>query len=115
MKINTTTHADDTTVLVDSNHDMSELIKCDKNNSEGVGVNLNLQRTRVMRNMENVNFFLTGEVSSTVTNYKLLIVLITHVRYANEDIKKRISLGKATMANFSTKHKRLGRFNQHRS
>jgi hypothetical protein len=30
MKINTTTHADETTVLVESNDDTSELIKCDK-------------------------------------------------------------------------------------
>jgi adenine deaminase len=61
-----------------------------------------------------VNIFLDGEDSSKITNYKLLIVLITHDSYTNEDIKKRISLGKATMVNLTRKLKRLERFNQHK-
>ena len=61
-KINTT-HADSTTVLVESHHVISELIKQDKNNSERVGLNLNLQKTKVMRTVEKVNIFLDGEDS----------------------------------------------------
>jgi len=38
-KINTTTHADDTTVLVENNDDISELIKLDKNINEVVVLN----------------------------------------------------------------------------
>jgi hypothetical protein len=60
-----------------------------------------------MRNVKKGNIFLDGEDSSTVTKYKLLIVLITHYSYTNEDIKKRISLGKATMANLTRKHKNV--------
>jgi hypothetical protein len=40
--MNSITHADDTTVLVESKDDMSELIKCIKNGSDMVGLNLNL-------------------------------------------------------------------------
>ena len=56
-KINTTTHADDTTVLVESNDDISELIKLDKKNSERVGLYLNQQKTTVMITVEKVNMF----------------------------------------------------------
>jgi hypothetical protein len=88
-KINTTTHADSTTFLVESHYVTSELIKLDKNNSDLVGLNLNLQTTREMRTVEKVKIFLDGEDSSTVCNYKFFIVLITNDSYTNEEIKKK--------------------------
>ena len=81
--------------------DMTELIKWVKNNSERVGLNLSLQKTTVMSNVEKVNIFWDGEDISTVTNYKFLVVLITNDSYTNEETKKRISLSKAEMANLT--------------
>jgi hypothetical protein len=65
------------------------------------------QKTTVMRTVEKVNIFLDGENSSTVTNCKLLIVLITNDSYTNEDIKTRISSGKATLSNLTRNQKTL--------
>jgi len=48
-----------------------------------------------------VNIFSDGEDIRTVTNYKFLVFLITKDSYTNEDIKKRISLIKAAMANLT--------------
>ena len=61
---------------------------------------MNLQKTTVMSNVEKVNTFSDGEDSSTVTNHKFLVVLITNDRYTNEETKKRISLSKTSTANF---------------
>ena len=85
-----------------------------KNNNDRVGLNLNLQKTTVMSTVENVNIFSDGEDSSTATNYKLLVVLITNDSYTKEETKKRISLSKSAMAKFDKNRKRLGSFNQHK-
>ena len=82
-RINTTTHAGDTTVLDESNDDISELIKWDRSNSEKVSLSLNHQKTTVMRTVDKVNICLDCENSSRVTNYNLLIVLITNDSYTN--------------------------------
>jgi hypothetical protein len=55
---------------VESKDDMTEMIKCVKNNSDRVGLNLNLQNTTVMSAVEKVNIFSDGEDISTVTNCK---------------------------------------------
>ena len=73
-------------------------------------LNLNLEKTTVMSNVEKVNIFSDGEDSSKVMNHNFLVVLIT-----NEETKKRISLSKSAMAKFDKYQKRLGSFNQHKS
>ena len=62
---------------------------------------MNLQNTTVMSTVERVNIFSDGEVISTVTNYKFLLVLITNQSYTNEETKKRINLCKRAMANLT--------------
>jgi hypothetical protein len=54
-----------------------------------------------MSNVEKVNIFSEGEDSSTVTNCKFLVVLITNGSYTHEETNKRISLSKAAMANLT--------------
>jgi hypothetical protein len=54
-----------------------------------------------MSSVEKVNIFSEGEDSSTVTNCKVLVVLITSDSYTNEETNKRISLSKAAMANLT--------------
>ena len=75
---------------------------------------MNLQKTTVMSTVENVNI-ISDEDSSTATNNKLLVVLVTNDSYTNEETKKRISLSKSAMAKFDKYQKRLGSFNQHKS
>ena len=100
-KLNTITHADDTSVLVKSKDNMTELIAWVKNGSKIVGLNLNLKKSTVMSTVEKVNIFTEGEDISTVNNYKFLVVLITNDSYTNEENKKRISLSKPEKANLT--------------
>jgi len=67
-KINTLTYADDTTLLVENKDDMIALIKEVKNNSEMVGLNLNLEENIVMSTVEKAHIFSGGEDSRTVNN-----------------------------------------------
>jgi DNA-binding MarR family transcriptional regulator len=52
-----------------------------------------------MSTVEKVNIISYGEDISTVTHYKVLVVLITNNSYTNKETKKRISLRKPAMAN----------------
>jgi len=52
-----------------------------------------------MSTVKQVNICSDGEDISTVTNCKVLVVLITNDSYTNEETKKRISLSKPAMAN----------------
>jgi len=54
-----------------------------------------------MSTVGKANIFSDGEDSSTVTNYKFLVVLVTNVSYTNEETKKRIILSKSAMANLT--------------
>jgi len=66
-----------------------------------------------MSSEEKTNILSDGEDISMVTNYKVLVVLITNDSYTSEETKKRIRLTKPAMENL-TKITRLGSFNQHK-
>jgi hypothetical protein len=55
LEIKTSTHTDDTTVLVERTDDMMELIKLVKNSGEVLGLILNLQKTMVMGTVGKAN------------------------------------------------------------
>ena len=54
-----------------------------------------------MVTVEKVSIISDGENSSKVTNYKILMVLITNDSHTSEETKKRINLSKAAMANLT--------------
>jgi len=62
---------------------------------------VSLQKTTVMSSVGKVNTFSDGEDSSTVNNYKFLVVLITNDSYTNEETKIRIRFSRPTMANLT--------------
>jgi hypothetical protein len=56
-----------------------------------------------------------GEEIRTVTSYKFLGALITNDGYIHDEIKRRITLGKAAMAKLTKNYERLRSFDQHKS
>ena len=54
-----------------------------------------------MVTVEKVSIISDGENSSKVTNYKILVVLITNDSYTSEETEKRISLTKPAMVNLT--------------
>jgi ABC-type histidine transport system ATPase subunit len=80
---------------------MVQLIKMVKNSSKKAGLKLNIKKTRVMSTGEQGNILVDGEEIRTVTSYKFSGALITNDGYIYDEIKRRISLGKAAMANLT--------------
>jgi hypothetical protein len=76
---------------------MGQLIKRVKISSEKAGLKLNIKKTRVMSIGDQGNILVDGE-EITVTSYKFLGTLITNDGYIHDEIKRRITLGKAAMA-----------------
>jgi hypothetical protein len=101
-KINNLRYADDTTLLAENKDDMVQLIKRVKISSEKAGLKLNIKKTRVMSIGEQGNILVDGEEIRTVTSYKFLGALITNNGYIHDEIKKRITLGKAAMTKLTT-------------
>jgi hypothetical protein len=87
---------------------MVQLIKRVKISSEKVGLKLNIKKTRVMSTGEQANILVEGKEIRTVTSYKFLGALITNDGYIHDEIKRRISLGKAAIAKLTKIMKDLG-------
>jgi hypothetical protein len=77
---------------------MVQLIKRVKISSERAGLKLHRKKTRVMSTGEQANILVDGEEIRTVTSYKFFGAVITNDGYIHDEIKRRISLGKAAMA-----------------
>jgi hypothetical protein len=98
QKINNLRYAYDTILLAENEDDMGQLIKRVKISSEKVGLKLNIKKTRLMSIGEQGNILVDGEEIRTVKSYKFLVALITNDGYIHDEIKRRITLGKAAMA-----------------
>jgi hypothetical protein len=84
-------------VLAENKDDMGQLIKMVKISSKKAGLKLNIKKTRVMSIGDQGNILVDGEEIRTITSYKFLGALITNDDYIYDEIKRRISLGKAAM------------------
>ena len=62
---------------------------------------MDLEKITVMSTVEKVNIFTDGDDINTITNYKLLVILITNDSYTNEETNKSISLSEPAMANLT--------------
>ena len=68
--INNLRYADDTTIMVESEELKSLLMKV-KEESEKVGLKLNIQKTKIMASGPNTSWQMDGETMETVTDYFL--------------------------------------------
>jgi hypothetical protein len=98
----------DTTLLAENKDDMIQLIKRVIISSEKAGLKLNIKKTRVTSTGEQASVLVDGEEIRTVTSYKFLGALITNDGYIHDEIKRRISFGKAVMAKLTKIMKDLG-------
>ena len=68
--INHLRHADDTTLMVESEEELSLLMKV-KEESEKAGLKLNTQKTKIMASGPITSWQIDGETMETVTDYFL--------------------------------------------
>ena len=66
--INNLRHADDTTLMAESEEELKSLLMKVKENNEKVGLKLNIQKTKIMASGSITSWEIDGETEETVTD-----------------------------------------------
>ena len=96
--INNFRYADDTTLMAESEELKSLLMKV-KEESEKVGLNLNIQKTKIMAAGTITSWQIDGETRETVTDFIWGCSKITADGDCSHEIKRHLLLGKKVMTN----------------
>ena len=91
--INNIRYADDTTLMVESEELKSLLMKV-KEESEKVGLKLNIQKTKIIVSGPITSWQIDGETVETVSDFIFLGSKITADGNCSHEIKRRLLLGK---------------------
>ena len=97
--INNLRYADDTTLMEESEEELKSLLMIVKEESEKVGLKLNIQKTRIMSSGPITSWQIDGEKVKTVTDFILLGSQITADCDCSHEIKRRLLLGREFMTN----------------
>ena len=89
--INNLRYADDTTLMAESEEELKSLLMKVKEESEQVGLKLNIQKTKIMASSPITSRQIYGE---TVTDFVFLGSKITADGDCSQEIKRRLLLGK---------------------
>ena len=91
--INNLRYADDTTLMAESKELKSLLMKV-KEESEKVGLKLNIQKTKIMASGAITSWQIDGETVETVSDFIFLGSIITTDGDCSHEIKRRLLLGR---------------------
>ena len=67
--INNLRHADDTTFMAESKEELKSLLVKVKEESENIGLKLNIQKTKIMESVPITSWEIDGETVETVADY----------------------------------------------
>ena len=99
--INNLRYADDTMLMADSKELKSLLMKV-KEESEKVGLKLNIQKTKIMASGPITSWQIDGETMETVTNFIFGGSKITADGDCSHEIKRRLLLERKVMTNLDS-------------
>ena len=99
--INNLRYADDTTLIAESEELKSLLMKV-KEESDKVGLKLNIQKTKIMASSPITSWQIDGETVETVVDFILLVSKITADGDCSHEIKRRLFLGRKVMTNLDS-------------
>ena len=94
-------YADDTTLMAESEELKSLLMKV-KEESEKVGLKLNIQKTRIMASGPITSWQIDGETVETVSDFIFLGSKITADGDCSHEIKRHLLLGRKVMTNLDS-------------
>ena len=97
--INNLRYADDTTLMAESEEELKSLLMKVKEESEKVGLKLNIQKTKIMASSPITSWQINGETVETVTDFILGGSKITAESDCSHEIKRHLLLGRKVMAN----------------
>ena len=99
--INNLRYADDTTLMAESKEELKSLLMKVKEESEKVGLKLNIQKTKIMASGPITSWQVDGETMETVTLY-FWGLQITADGDCSHEIKRRLLLGRKAMTNLGS-------------
>ena len=91
--INNLRYADDTTLMAESEEELKGLLMKVKEESERVGLKLNIQKTKIMASGPITSWQIDGEAMEKVTDFIFLGSKITADGDCSHEIKRRLLLG----------------------
>ena len=97
--INNIRYADDTTFMAESEKELKRLLTKVKEESEKVGLKLNIQKTKIMASGPITSLQIVGETMETVADFNILGSKITAGGDCSHEIKRRLLLGRNVMTN----------------
>ena len=100
--INNLRYADDTTLMAEIEEGLKSLLMKVKEESEKVGLKLNIQKTKIMASGPITSWQIDGETVETVTDFILGGSKITADGDYSHDIKGRLLPGRKVMTNLDS-------------
>ena len=100
--INNPRYADDTTLMVESEEELKSLLMKLKEESEKVGLKLNIQKKTIMASGPITSWQIDGETVEPVSDFLFWGSSITADGDCSHEIKRRLLLGRKVMTNLDS-------------
>ena len=100
--INKLRYADNTTLMAESEEELKSLLMKVKEESEKVGLKLNIQKTKIMAPSPITSWEIHGETVETVSDFIFLGSKMTTDGDWSHEIKRRLLLGRKVMTNLDS-------------
>ena len=100
--INNLRYTHDTTLMAESEEELKSLLRKVKEESEKVGLKLNIQKTKIMASGPMTSWEIDGETVETVSDFIFLGSKITADGDCSHEIKRRLLLGRKVMTNLDS-------------
>ena len=100
--INNLRYADDTTLMAESEEKLKGLLMKVKEESEKVGLKLNIQKTKIMESGPITSWQIDGETVETMADFIFLGPKITADGDCSHEIKRRLLLGRKVITNLNS-------------
>ena len=100
--INNLRYADDSTLMAESEEELKSLLMKVKEESEKVGLGLNIQKTKIMASGPITSWQIDGETVETVADFNFLGSKITADGDCSHEIKRRLLLGSKVMTSLDS-------------
>ena len=100
--INNLRYADDTTLMAESKEELKSLLMKVKEESEKVGLKLNIQKAKIMASDPITSWQIDGETMETVRDFIFLGSKITADGDCSHEMKRCLLLGRKAMTNLDS-------------
>ena len=100
--VNKLRYADDTTLMAESEEELKSLLMKVKEESEKVGLKLNIQKSKIMETGPIISWQIDGETVETVADFIFLGSIITVDGDCSHEIKRCLLLGRKVMTNLDS-------------